>query len=90
VKEETLLKINNLSGLATIKGSLASCYRRLAETKKLLSESHKGDETEYLSFSVGYIEQSINHYRDLLKIVEGENEPEKIIKPNLSAIPIIK
>lgn len=87
---ETLIKINNLSGLATIKESLASCYKRLAETKKLLSESSKADEKEYFSLSINYIEQSINHYRDLLKIVEAENEPEKIIKPNLSAIPIIK
>lgn len=87
---ETLIKINNLSGLATIKESLASCYVRLTETKKKLSETNKPDENEYLSFAINYIEQSINHYSDLLKIVEAENEPQKIIKPNLSAIPIIK
>ena len=81
MNQNTLLKINNLSGLATIKESLASCYKRLAETKKLLASDFKPDEQELLTFSIGYIEQSINHYRDLLKVIESSNAEPGIIKP---------
>lgn len=86
--EEIIKKMNVLSQEAAFYESLAQANRRLAEYyEKAELES---DSNLAIQIAIEKQKQAIAVFSDLENLIKSINEPQKIIKPNLSTIPIMR
>lgn len=86
--EEIVNKMNYLSQAAGFYESLAQANRRLADYQKLADCEKEFKNT--IQTAIEKQKQALIIFGELEDLIKSIREPQKIIKPNLSAIPIIK